>query len=412
MKNICIKKVKKDIWCIMLLSVLFTTDTIFFGTNENLFWPKLVQSSLLFVALLLVMYFIKVKRRIELKKIIVLMLMSLLILLTGISNEDIRFGYIFKIGLFTYALAVIEYVSLEKFAMYFDNIIYFFSVVSLIGYIVVGVFPEILNFAIPLKNNAGVEYYNFIFFVVEKGQSYLRNYSVFREPGVFQAYIIIALIFQMSFSSIFQKKRMIVYIITIITTFSTTGYIALVFVMILFIIKKPSLINNKRLLISVIISTIGVAFFLLVMLPNSSLLLSPVYAKFSKSNSSYVSFLARKASIVVNIHLWAENPICGVGLTDVDKLFPIISQQLLGSSVSSNTNTFLAQFASHGFVYGIIWAIGFFKGACSLGKTINEKLLLITIVIVLSVGQNFTFSPLVNILLWYGLFENKNALNL
>lgn len=405
-----IKKLTGDkilIWLVMILTVVTTTDTVFWGTNSNVLWPKLVQCCVILAAMVLVLEAIGRKRKIPLNKVVILILMGLFILLTGVVNDDLRFGYIYKICLFVFSLFISEYLDIEEFAIYFDKIIYILALISLAGFIVIYFYPAILKHSGILTNTGGNRFYNFWLFVIDADGSYLRNYSIFREPGVYQMYLIIACLFQMYFLPESCLKKIFIYAIALITTFSTTGYIAFVMILFLALVKYSAILKNKNVFVGILIIGANFAIFTLIFLPQIRMLTQPVFTKFSSGDAAFVSFISRKASLIVNINLWMEKPLFGVGLTQIDNLFPVLSEKLLGVYITSNTNTFFVQLAAHGLLYFSIWVFGFMRGAFLIGKGILEHLLILGIIIVLSIGQNLTFCPIANVLLWYCLFAKR-----
>lgn len=399
------------IWTVMILTVITTTDTVVWGTNSNILWPKLVQSCIILTAILLALESIGRKRKIPLKKIIVLILMGLLVFLTGLANDDLRFGYIYKISLFVFSLFITEYIKIEKFAVYFDKIIYFLALVSLVGFVVIYFYPAILKYSHIVTNTGGNRFYNFWLFVVDADGSYLRNYSIFREPGVYQMYLIIACLFQLYFLPVCNLKKLLIYSLALITTFSTTGYIAFVITVFLALVKYPSIIKKRKALTGIFIIGFCCILFAISFWPWILSFAQPVFAKFSAGDTAFVSFFSRKASLIVNFHLWMDEPLFGVGLTKIDNLFPVLSEELLGVYISSNTNTFLVQLAAHGLFYCGIWIWGFMRGAFLTGKNVCERFLIVGIIIVLSIGQNLTFCPVANVLLWYCLFGKSKKQN-
>lgn len=87
------------------------------------------------------------------------------------------------------------------------------------------------------------------------------------------------------------------------------------------------------------------------------------------------------------------------------------SNNIFGVFIKDNTNTILIQYAVFGTLFGILWTIGYIKAACALGKSKIEKTLIFLIIIILSVGEDLSFSPLGNVLMIYGLmcFKKSNS---
>ena len=93
-----------------------------------------------------------------------------------------------------------------------------------------------------MVNTSGMSFYNLFIVVIPKIYYYssimVRNFGLFREPGVYQMYIILALIIQLFIFSKPNLKITIMYILVLISTFSTTGYIALLLLLGTYMVKR------------------------------------------------------------------------------------------------------------------------------------------------------------------------------
>lgn len=119
---------------------------------------------------------------------------------------------------------IVRVVNLKFRNVYFD-IIYFISLVSLFGYV--------LNISgITIPNIANDESVKNILLYTQRNDD-LRNSGMFWEPGAFACYICLAFLFSLGkirllFNS--ERKKFIIILIALITTFSTTGYLVAFFI--------------------------------------------------------------------------------------------------------------------------------------------------------------------------------------
>lgn len=161
----------------------------------------------------------------------------------------------------------------DKFIDYYKNIIYFFCIVSLIGFTLncMGVVvPYIKISSSGIDGGQVIRVSSFIYtqlYDVEHNLGLtLRNCGPFWEPGAFQGFINLALFLELyssiRSSSLFFSKKSVIYIISILTTLSTGGYITMFFIICCFIIqtKKISL-PTKVLFILVSFFIISYLFF-------------------------------------------------------------------------------------------------------------------------------------------------------
>lgn len=170
-----------------------------------------------------------------------------------------------SIGIFTISLLK------DKFIDYYCNIIYFFCILSLIGF-----FYNSLGYVIPyLPAEAGEIDGGKIFRVssIIYTQLYnlddysltLRNCGPFWEPGAFQGFINLALILEI-FKNTKRSKlwyvKVFVYVISILTTFSTGGYIVL-FINLLYLLYSSKMIDmNFKIIVSIIFLIVSTVVFL------------------------------------------------------------------------------------------------------------------------------------------------------
>lgn len=195
----------------------------------------------------LVTFFIFLKKNLKFDKFIFIysgVFLTILFLQSfrdGILEITPIIGLILKIFFAYFTIRIIG----SKFPLVFINIIYFFSVVSLVFYsltlIIPSLFTSILDFFYEnlqflQLNDPGRKHV--IFYTYDQNyeiRAYTgsdnnfmnRNAGPFWEPGGWGIFLIIALIFNtINSKKIFTKKN-IIFIITILTTLSTGAYIIL-----------------------------------------------------------------------------------------------------------------------------------------------------------------------------------------
>jgi O-antigen ligase len=128
-------------------------------------------------------------------------------------------GFILKI---TFGFIVIRFIG-ARFKITYFKVIYFISIISLIGYL-----WTLLGFDIPnlLSDSSNIK--SIVLFT--KNSDGLRNSGMFWEPGAFASYICLGLLlFLGNIRKLLQFHLFKVFIILIalITTYSTTGYLVL-----------------------------------------------------------------------------------------------------------------------------------------------------------------------------------------
>ena len=387
-----------------IVIIVVSDDTVLFGTNLN---SRFLTAKYIIIISMFCFILIKVfldRIYISIKSLWIALAMVLLLMMSSVINNDIRFGYIYRCVLIMTALLFTTVINFHDFAYYYDTIMKVLAIASLVGFalsvsshILLDLFPMILN-------SANMEFYNLFITVVPKHTGgFARNFGVFREPGVFQMFLIIGLLFQMFVLIKPNIKVQILYIVALVTTFSTTGYIALIFVSILYLIKKNRSKGEKHSK-AIVIICLSLIFIYLLLFTDFIFKeeYGSVFGKLANTNNS-TSFVARLASVVVNLRLFLNSPILGVGVTNVDTQFAPLAQSILGIYTIHNTNTVLWQLAAYGSIFTSLWIYGIYKLCWVMGGGKIEVLLLFIILNVLLVGENLAYSLITNILVFYGL---------
>ncbi len=123
----------------------------------------------------------------------------------------------------------------KDYIKYFIKIVYIISIISFVFYFPSLFSDTIHNYIGKIAPALGTDTYldnqNFIIFTWEgKSEGFLRNSGNFTEPGYFASILILAMSFNLLHQKKILNKENIVLTIAIITTFSTSGYIALFYV--------------------------------------------------------------------------------------------------------------------------------------------------------------------------------------
>ena len=390
-------------YIIVFMYIIFMSgNTVLFSTNGNklfIFFSLLCEcllGSLLFIYILY-----KVDLKFKRRFVLCFFLLVGNVLFTWFYNWDFSsLGYVYYILVFSGGYLISEWMSYRKFFMVYDRVIYFFSIVSLFFTVLYYITPTIITYFPITYNEHNIGFYNLFLWVTPTDFEYeFRNYGCFREPGVFQVYIILALMFHFSEHKI-NAKKFIVYSITLITTKSTTGYILYALLLSSYFFKKQISLTKRAFLFIVFISAAGgVVFYEL----NKS-----GYSVFQKFALTNISFMTRLSNIVVNYYIFLQSPLFGVGITSQMNLHHLLPQQLFNINTGGvDTNTFLSFFATFGIVYGVLSLIGTYKMAALIAKNKIDKILYFLIMFLALVTENFRYSIFFYILFWYGMNVHK-----
>jgi len=390
---------------IMLILIMISRETILFGTNVNHIFITLRN----FIALLwLPIFFIQYNQtrkynKFSSKEISILVLMFFCIFFSGAVNADISIEYFFRIVIIISGFLYAAVTPIKTFMVAFEKVLFFIASYSLVVYIVSFLAPSIIATFPVVTNSESLKYYNLLFTCIPRDLD-IRLYGPFREPGVYIIYLNLALIFHIVNNEKVNFWKIGVLIASIILSYSTTGYIALLFVLLFYLFKNNNTNNKKQKYIIIII-----LFAAILVLWSYTEILSIDGLVFGKiGNMDSESSVARFSSVTANLRIFATSPIFGVGLKHLADLFPRYSILTFGYA-STNTNTILMQFAAHGLLYGSVFFIGLLKFFKKLSARKLLFVFLCGVGVVIFSGEDIIGNILVYILIGYGY--NKESLN-
>jgi len=329
------------------------------------------------------------------------------ILITIIVNQDFNFLNFYVISKIIISLFVCSIITFDNFVRNYVNVMFFFSLYSLIiMYVIVPFFPFLSSLFPTRINEAGAILRDYIFgFHFEYPLTVVfRNTGIFWEPGAFQFFTNLALIFEL-FIINNQRKRyliIIVFILTTLSTFSSTGILQLFLILLAYFFKIKTKSELKRFFklffIFLILFGIILKFF--------PLLLTYINFALNKLNENSFSFKVRTASIVGNILAWLKNPLIGNG---IDKGFSLALELYLGKFDVNNTSTTTSFLAVYGFFFAIIISFG---SIALLFKRTNagffSKIILVLVFLLSINSERFIFDQFFYVLSFSYFMRSEN----
>ena len=318
---------------LVIFSILASGSLIYVSYNDDLFL-------IIYFLICLIAFALRKKHRLSkyyfhytLICIVYLLLHPFLLNNYSIINKN--FGYLIRIVSFLLVISILGY---QKFSLLYVKTMLLFCCLNLILYL-----DQILLFSIsdPLASlfpllttwDGNVFYENYIFFVYPiKGTEgffnlTIRNPGIFGEGGLYQYFLNLALIM-----NLYVHKRPVfsfingIFVISIITTFSTVGYIIMIIVLANIVIGESSERHKHRALNFLIISPFVLYF-----------LFSPVVVDklFNKESTAFFSTQRRVLDTVIDYNVIKDNPILGIGLGNLET-WRSYSFRFGGGAASSN----------------------------------------------------------------------------
>lgn len=330
------------------------------------------------------------------KLLLALLLISIMILISMISHSEFYSRAYWRL------LAVVIIVSylIEKYGfrnivkVYLD-IMFFVSIISLIGYLLLN-FTSLLNNLPSVTNINGVEYgvgiiFNYIKALPE------RNCGIFWEPGIFASYLALAIAFESIINSnSISWFRILVFVVSIITTTSSAGYVLLIFSLGIVLLRGRKLSGYKKLLAIIVVIAIAiVAFNIDNIILNTSLAQNKYLIKLTSDRMNQSS---RITSIYHNLSIFRKRVLFGAGINSV------LNQMSSWADISTSTYM-LSIFGVMGSLYTLFIIYGIFSQ-----KNINIFVKLFFFFILISIVNK---EPHINIMFTWiiilGMLSDKNA---
>ena len=369
---------------LVLMSIL-ASGSLYYTTSSDLF--LLLYFSICMGTFILLKRFTLSKYYFHYALISIGFLLMHPLLLGNFNISNIYLGYSIRIACF---LIVVSILGHKKFSLTYLRIMLFVCFFNLILYIIdVYLFQfskSLPSFLPDLEAWDGHIFKNYIFYFVRIGldgnsvphSSFIRNIGFFWEGGAYQYFLNIALIL-----SLYVKKNPIfsfpnwILVISIITTFSTTGYLIMTVVLASIVMGKSS----KRMFFVKILIIIPLLL---------TVMFSPVIFNklFDTDSREYVGSTQRRVlDTVIDYNVFRDNPLLGIGLENLEG-WKSYSTQLSGGSSSSNSLTnYLSKIGLLGFLITLYPFMRF-----DLKNKMNQMILLCNILSILS--QNFMLTPI------------------
>lgn len=390
-------------YTLVFITIFISNKTLLFGTNEIEAYSMVgtyLSNIILFIMSIGLMFF---KRKILTQHdIMTMMLFYFFIVFSGIANSNLRIGYGFMLLMIMTGLFFTKVMSFLKFIRIFEDIIFVIALYSIIIYTLAFLDIGILSKFPTIVNTNNYLFINCWLCCIPISMQFQipRLFGPFSEPGIFQIYLNLAILFHCIRNKEISIVRILIFLVALVLTFSTTGYIAccIVFIFLFLQLRKGKSSSRKGYLLMLIITTA------IIVLSVTTDILSPNGMVFNKfGNDARSTTAARMGSIWGNISIWATHPIFGVGITALPFLFEEYCVRSYGVSTQSNTNSILVPFAMFGMFYGSLCVKGFWKLSTKCTNGRGKSLLLFGSVLLMLAGENITENVLFYILIMYGI---------
>ena len=405
------KRYSIDKNAVLLFIIFFISgDTYLCGTNSNEMLLTVARASNILI-IICILYWMRFRLRLSNNKPKIYAYIVMVTAFVGISilHQD----NINRIGLvviyMSLSLLISILFSFKEYVRCFNKVMYFIAITAVLFTLLTYISPDIIRRFPSIVNTAGTRIYTCGFAGVLEGfvgQPAVRTQGIFWEPGVFQMYLNLAIAFELLYKKQAERKKIIVYTIALLLTFSTSGYIVFAWILLSYTFLKKGKNRDNAIKKFTIIS---ILFFTGVVVLRFTQIGDMIFGKIvDRNNVNFGSMTTRMAGIIVSSKIAFDNPLFGIGMNSMSGEFFNVAytlRELLGGWTHDNTNTLFYRFAAHGIPYGFFFLTGTFRFGNCFGN--GKCLLTIAIFIMLFlmyVGENIQYSifPYTIILFGYG----------
>lgn len=345
------------------LFILFTllyvsNDTLLFGTNSN----RLFFGIHIGILLIVFGYMLSKVKTINKNLALVTIVLVAFNWATQIINFDNGIiKYIYQSFLMLTVFLLVHKMKIQEFIHIYKKIMQVLAIASIILFFVsvfanpiIHIFPRVTN-----ESDMAFSFFGLGFLEQLNYGAVPRSYGIFREPGVYTCFLILAIVFELFAEEQLSVKRVGVCFFAILLTFSTAAYIVLGITIIVYFLKcmqlKKFTEKQKNLFKLIIILSVVSAALMLMM--ETQTIIDAVFGKLYAENASRDS---RFGAIGTNLRLFKRNPIFGNGWSTVESLFESISRYGIYKG-NSNTNTLLKFLAVYGMIPFAVVGIGIYR---------------------------------------------------
>lgn len=376
----------KYLTCIFVLAIVLSSGSIFQ-------YSKIFNYILLLVIILLnIIALINAKFKFDKKGINIVIPIILYFMLFIFINNDYRERYISYLLL---TIPIITYVYTSKikvrdFLNELSKIIFIYSIVTLIIWGIGIVLGDSIFNVVFYNEEYNKPYYNFynIFSYWQtlsiNGIKIIKNSGIFVESGRFAVFLIMALFNNIILDKNEKKFKNCILFITLITTFSTTGLISGIMIIVIRYLNSSKLNSIHFFKVSIIII---IALF------------GSIYILNQKINDEYgsKSYNTRIVDMKIGIEVLKDRPFIGYGFGNMNIIgerLDISNSRGEGNGMSNGITTALIYGGIYFIIYFILAIIVFIKKY----NNFTIGIWAILIIIFNIVSQPITFDPIVTYL--------------
>lgn len=298
----------------------------------------------------------------------------------------------------------------DHFFYCLDKILYVLAIVSIVFFFLTysSAFIELIHTKIsplfkPLSYNteneeAWLVHHNIVIYNFKNFTPlYNRNSGPFWEPGMYVIFLNIIFFYHLFLTKKFPLRKKIVYLVAILTTFSSTGYIALIFIYLaysLFVSRS----NLSVLYILLLLAVIPLVFQLDFMESKITAQLNEAEAKDS----------SRFGAVLLHLRVLSDYPLFGIGTGNMYKVYEYTDARSVANGLS-------LVFMCFGIPLGLLYYILFYRSCARTMHIYSHKKYLgwiyFLLLLILTFSQDISVRIFYFFLIIWGFTVNMKQTN-
>lgn len=333
------------------------------------------------------------------KQSLIIFIFILLLLIQSVYFQYLNiitiFGFIVRLFVGCVAIRLIyEFPLKYSIAMVYIGLVSLsFWLINVVASFVGVQFSSLFNFMKSFTSNDSLSILVYTFL---PGDDALRNSAFFWEPGAFAGYILLALLFLSGYKNKIDKKTYFksvgILSISLLTTFSTTGYIIYPIVMTLHynLFGNDTFESSLRKKLYLLLGCVIFAAYCYSIM-NLDFMADKIEYQYNKSlNSIPGETNTRFGSFLFDLDYIKSSPIIGNGLHEITRYRFDMNERLDGHG--NGLSDFIAKFGAIGF---ITYVTMLFNGLFPImGKSRHRVIIALVIILLTLNGETYLNYPL------------------
>lgn len=398
-----LKEIRTEIGVVLLiLYMLLLSGSVLNAVYSGLFTLNLVVTFCLTAFFIIKKSFIKLNaREIILFFFLCYLIINIIVSMIWWDEWPYLQSYMANYSFFFMSFYISRKLDYNLFVKVYVKVMVVIAIISLVCYF----FNGILQILPSVELKDGV--YQFYFIYNRMPSAPTRNCGIFWEPGMYQGFLAMAILFVQNKIKLEKIDiiQLIILYITIVTTYSTTGYIVMVLLFSLLLIKKIRKNSIKILIfLFLVLSAVFIVAFSDYVIAFLVKYLPEIVTK--KIIHQDTSFLTRQNSVLYDMIIALQNPL-GVGIVHLEEFLQNLGRTR-GVILDANTNTIGKAFVYFGIIGGgyylYIWISGVFRRY----KDAISNIILFVIIMIIINTEPHLYTLFFNTLAFYWFSIQRN----